>query len=252
MRDIFMSSIIGYKNLIRNSKSQDYADYKKISNKLICAVADGHSTDFFEYSYEGAKFACIACIDILEKNIDKTKDEWQKMLQDEIIQKLIYEKWMSLVNEHYKKNNPLVFKTQYIKYSTTLLGCVITDKFIVSLKLGDGNIVIKENNLYKKIINASNEKVVNSLGRLNAYENMNFIISDINNSIKNNNIILFTDGYENSFSNDIELFKSLEKTIKKYKMSVFSRSSLLNKYEEYLNKLSKDISYDDISIIFIM
>ncbi|MGL6104761.1 protein phosphatase 2C domain-containing protein [Romboutsia sp.] len=247
-----MRSIIGYKNVIRNSKSQDYVDYKNVNNKLICAVADGHSTDFFEYSDEGARFACMASIDIIEKYIDRTQKEWEKLLSDKTIQKLIYEKWMSLVNEHYKENNPVVFKTEYIKYSTTLLSCCITDSFIISIKLGDGNIVIKEEEGYKKIINSKTEKVVHSLGRANAYENMKYTVSDINKLGENSNIILFTDGYENSFIEEAELFKSLDKTISKYKKSIFSRMWLCNKYEDYLNKLSKNISHDDISIIFIV
>lgn len=250
MRDVFISSIIGYKNLAKNRQSQDYATYKKINNTLICAVADGHSTDFFEYSHEGAKFACESFIEILEKYVDITKEEFEKELSKKNIQILIYEKWMNLVNEHYKKNNPIISKTQYIKYSTTLLGCFITDKFIVSIKLGDGNIIINENNEYKKIIDINSGRIVNSLGRINAYESMYFTINNIDNS--DNSIVLFTDGYENSFSNDLELFKSLDKTIQKYRKNIFSRFLLLNKYEEYLNKLSESVVHDDISIIFIL
>ena len=52
-----------------------------------------------------------------------------------------------------KKNHPNVFKIEYIKYSTTLLSVLITDKFILYLKLGDGDIVLKSKDEYKYVIN---------------------------------------------------------------------------------------------------
>lgn len=249
--DVFMKSVVGHKNLIRNRKTQDYIDSKRMGDMLICVVADGHSTDFFKYSYEGAKFACRACIEILENYYDKSKEEWEVLLSDKIIQKLIYAKWMELVNDHYNTNNPIVFKTEYIKYSTTLIACCVFEEFIVSIMLGDGNIVIKKNNEYKKIINFKEENIVKSLGRINAYENIKYSINNIKSSQKDNQIVLFTDGYENSFIEEKELFKSIDKTINKYNNNVFSRMRLYDKYENYLNKLSKNVSHDDISIIFI-
>ena len=42
-----------------------------------------------------------------------------------------------------------VFKIEYIKYSTTLLSVLITDSFILYLKLGDGDIVLKSKDEYK-------------------------------------------------------------------------------------------------------
>lgn len=44
--NIFKSSVIGYKNLVKGSESQDYIDYKEDDKYIICSVADGHSTDF--------------------------------------------------------------------------------------------------------------------------------------------------------------------------------------------------------------
>ena len=63
---------------------------------------------------------------------------------------------------------------------------------------------------------------------------------------------VFTDGYSNAFENKIELFDSLEKTIQNYNRSVFSRFNLSNNYTNYLNNISKNITYDDITIAFII
>ena len=64
---ILEKSVTGYKNLIKNKQSQDYLKVEKISNGLICTIADGHSGDYFINSYKGAKFACEAAIEIFKK-----------------------------------------------------------------------------------------------------------------------------------------------------------------------------------------
>lgn len=248
--DVFKCSVVGYKNILKKGKSQDYIDYKIYNEGVICTVADGHSTSYFEYSDKGSELACKAGIEVLEKYINKDKDYLENELNEFHIQKKVYERWLELVNEHFKSINPVVFKTQYIKYSTTLICVLATDKFILFLNIGDGNIVIKNKDKYKKLIKNDNVHIVNSFGRNNAYINLNYRLEDIEN-YKNTNIILFTDGFEDSFKNDIELYQSLDKTVNKYSKNVFSRFILKKYYEKYLSNLSKDNSLDDISIIFL-
>ena len=249
--DLFMSSTVGYKNILKKRNSQDYIDYKILNNSIICTVADGHSTSFFKYSDKGAELACKACIEVLETYILESKDYMKLELEKLNIQEKIYNRWMDLVSQHFKYNNPVVYKTQYLKYSTTLVATLITEKFILFIKLGDGNIIVKNRNKYEKIINNSTMGVVQAFGRTNAYLNINSRIEDIK-EYENANIILFTDGYENSFENEVKLYKSLERTVSKYNKNVFSRFLLHQDYDKYLSRLSKDISFDDISIIYLI
>ena len=166
--DVFKCSVVGYKNILKKGKSQDYIDYKIYNEGVICTVADGHSTSYFEYSDKGSELACKAGIEVLEKYINKDKDYLENELNEFHIQKKVYERWLELVNEHFKSINPVVFKTQYIKYSTTLICVLTTDKFILFLNIGDGNIVIKNKDKYKKLIKNDNVHIVNSFGRNNA------------------------------------------------------------------------------------
>lgn len=248
--DLFIGSTIGYKNILKKRKSQDYIDYKLFENGIICSVADGHSTSYFKYSDKGAELACKASIDVLEDYINEDKDFVKLELEKMTIQQKIYVRWWEMVNEHFKSINPVVLNTQYLKYSTTLLVTLITESFILFLKLGDGNIVIENRNKYEKIINNINRGIVQSFGRSNSYLNINYKIED-SNIYKNATIILFTDGYENSFEGEISLYKSLEKTLNKYNKNIFSRFLLEQNYEAYLSKLSKNVSFDDISIVFL-
>lgn len=249
--NIFKSSVIGYKNLVKCSESQDYIDYKEDDKYIICSVADGHSTDFFKHSLEGARFACKASIEVLSENFDMDIKKLKEKLINYEIQKKIESRWRSLVEEHYKKNYPNVFNIEYIKYSTTLLSVLITDSFILYLKLGDGDIVLKSKDEYKVVINTRNNLTVDSLGREGEYRHIMYSLEKIeeNESIS---IALFTDGYSNAFKNKLDLFNSIESTLQEYNKSIFSRFRLVNTYVNYLNSISKNITHDDISIVFIV
>lgn len=249
--DIFKNSVIGYKNLIRGSKSQDYIDYKVEDKFIICSVADGHSTTFFKHSLDGARFACKASIDVLSENFDMDINKLEEKLKNYEIQKQIDSRWRFLVKEHYKKIYPNVFKIEYIKYSTTLLSVLITDKFILYLKLGDGDIVLKSKDGYKCVIDTRNDLTVDSLGRDNEYKHMMYSVEQREEK-ENISIVLFTDGYSNAFKNKFDLFNSIECTLQKYNKNIFSRFILLNTYIDYLNSISKNITHDDISIVFIV
>lgn len=249
--NLFEADVVGYKNIKKGKESQDYLDYKIKNDSIICTVADGHSTDFFEYSSDGSRLACTSAINILERFIGKSFDEVKIELEEGNIQRLIYDKWMDLVNDHYKNINAIVFNTEYIKYSTTLVTTLITNEFRLYLKIGDGNIVVKSRGSYKKVLETKNKEVIDSLGRFEAYKNFIYYIEKNDESNKLDYVILFTDGYENSFENEKMLFQSLEKTINQYNKSVFSRWMLFKNYKGYLSNLSKAVSKDDISIIYI-
>lgn len=249
--NIFKNNIVGYKNLIKGNESQDYIDYKNSSEYIVCSVADGHSTSFFRHSLEGAKFACQASIDVLSKIYNLDINKVDEKLKNYEIQKEIDDRWRELVQVHYKSNYPNVFKTEYIIYSTTLLSVLITDKFVLFLKLGDGDIVVKNKDGYKHAIGYRKSTIVDSLGREEEYKHIMYALQEINPK-ENINIILFTDGYSNAFKNNLDLFNNLENTLKAYNKNVFSRFILLNTYANYLNNISKNITHDDISIVYII
>ena len=101
--NILGNSVTGYKNLVRGSKSQDYIDYKEEDKYIICSVADGHSTDFFKHSLEGARFACKASIEVLSENFDMDMKKLKEKLINYEIQKKIESRWRSLVEDRIYK-----------------------------------------------------------------------------------------------------------------------------------------------------
>lgn len=250
---VFSRNIIGYKNEIKNKGSQDYLSYKLYDEGIICAVADGHSGEYFLFSDRGAQFACESLIEVMEKYIYKEKDKYfiEKLLEKRVIQYEICSKWRKKVSKHYEENMPRVFEKSYFRYGTTLLGLIIYKGYVLYLKLGDGDILLKRNNRYKKIFYAKNQTRVDSLPEDNAYKKIYYKIEEVNESYKDCTIVIYSDGYENSYFHIKDMIKDINEAIEKYKKNIFSRFILEKSYGKILTQLSEYGSKDDISIIFV-
>ncbi len=246
---ILNESITGYKNKEKSKKSQDSMAFIINEDYIILSVADGHSTEFFKYSKEGANFACQTVLNVLNINCKNSRCLLKENLKNEKIQREIYDNWMNLVAQHYRTYDNLAYKTEYLKYSTTLIGLLLTNEFTLCLRVGDGNIVIKDANGYRAVFEHKNEcRVIDSLGRFNSYKFINYKFENIR-ADELSLVSIFTDGYENSFRNYEKLEESLEEMMKTYNKNVFTRNKLIQNYKEYLVRLSEKKSKDDITII---
>lgn len=246
---VFSRSVVGYKNEIKDKVSQDYLKFENIKNGIICAIADGHSGDFFINSHKGSKFACDSAIEVLKKYENEDKNRMKSLLEDKSLQVEICNHWRALVEQDMKKSLPMVFKYNHFKYGTTLLIVMIKDDYIIFMKLGDGDILIKEDNNMKKALPSYKKNIVDSLAEEKAYDKMIFKIIDYEKNMSN--VIIYSDGFENSFVSYKSMVNEIDNTLIKYNKNIFSRMKLEKNYYEYLSSLSKNGSLDDISIIFV-
>lgn len=246
---VFSKSVVGYKHEIKNKLSQDYLKFENINNGIICAIADGHSGDFFTNSHKGSKFACEAAIEILKKYEYEDKNKIKYLLESKTLQVEICNQWRKLVEQDMKDSLPMVFKHNYFKYGTTLLMVMIKDDYIICLKLGDGDILIKQDNNIKKVLPFYKKDIVDCLAEENAYDKMIWKVIDYEKNISN--IIIYSDGFENSFVSYKSMTEEIDNVLIKYNKNIFSKMKLEKNYDKYLSNLSKNGSLDDISIIFI-
>lgn len=259
--DIFSSSTVGYKNKLKNKGSQDYLIYKKLENGVICAIGDGHGIRRCKYSYKGSEFACNACIDILTdlynniKNLDEDNLETviKELKENQIIEKSIQKKWREYVIDHFKTKIPNVYDIDYVLYGTTLIGVLITNNIKLYLQIGDGDIIEYGNefNLVEYTKESKVKGVLNSMYLDDAYKYIDLKIEKVNKSDVDS-IVLFSDGFTNSFRTYKDLDDNLKYTINQYKKNVFTKYNLKKTYKKYLETLSTNNSKDDISIIFIL
>lgn len=246
---VFNKSIVGYKNKINNKSSQDYLEIESMPEGLICTIADGHSGDFFTYSHKGSKFACKAAIEVIKKYINKDMNEIEILLKEKVLQKEICDKWRYLVSLDMKENLPSVFKYNTFKYGTTLLLVLIKENYILYMKLGDGDILLKKHNKIENALPVYKKNIVESMSQEKSYEKIIYKIEK--NEKDTSDIIIFSDGFENSFVSYDDMIEDINDTIIKYKKSIFSKYLLEKNYDKHLIKLSENRSLDDISIIFI-
>ena len=140
--------------------NQDAKKYfiPKDKEYVVVAVADGHGSKKCFRSNVGSEFAVEVLInnfrqhfssntfDNLQAGFSGTKDN---------LAKTIHRQWMEKVSNHLA-NNPFspeeelidvkVFNNQVISYGTTLLGALITKNYIIYLQLGDGDILVVNDN----------------------------------------------------------------------------------------------------------
>ncbi|WP_297136331.1 protein phosphatase 2C domain-containing protein [Terrisporobacter sp.] len=247
---VFSKSIVGYKNKIKNKSSQDYVKYETLEEGIICAVADGHSGDFFTHSHKGSEYACEAVIEVLKKYIIYDLDDLDILLKEKKIQKEICVRWRELVEKDFDRSLPRAYKLNYFRYGTTLLATVVTDKYRLFFKLGDGEILINKNKIFNKVLYSHKKYLVDCMAEEEAHNKFLWKLEE-NVDIGGYFIILYSDGYENSFSSYEYMIEDLNDTLTKYNKNIFAKLILEMNYEDYLERLSEKGSRDDISIIFV-
>ena len=80
---------------------------------------------------------------------------------------------------------------------------------------------------------------------------MEYYVEEVNEDNKNDYIIIFSDGYSDGFESFKDMTNDLEETIRVYDKNVFTKLLLNKNYKKHLEKITKEKSYDDISIMFI-
>ena len=273
-----LHSRTGYSN-------QDSIRWKQsdISNTIVMSVADGHGSDIHFRSKVGAQFAVKTAVETLfeffhnqpieNNNVSQVKDIIRYS-----IPRLLVHNWMDRVQYHVerhpflnneidlikKKKGPLIsekiINNPKIAYGSTLLTAVITKNYFIFFQLGDGNILIVDNdknirNMFSTRYNDSDDKTsiesiihTESLCMDDSWLELKTGIFAFH-ALKPKLIVLSTDGYCNSFSNTsgflkigLDYLSILEK---------FGYSYLSQNLYNILRQTSEEGSGDDITLGFI-
>ncbi|HEX7207235.1 MAG TPA: PP2C family serine/threonine-protein phosphatase [Nitrososphaeraceae archaeon] len=217
--------------------NQDSIQWKQsdVSNTIIMSIADGHGSDMHFRSKVGAQFAVKTAVETLFElfhnqpleinNVSQVKDIIRYS-----IPRLLVHNWMDRVQNHVEKHPfskneiDLILKNKgslilekiinnpKIAYGSTLLTAVITKNYFIFFQLGDGNILIVDNdknvrNMFSTRNNDLDEKPsiesiihTESLCMDDSWLEFKTGIYDFH-ALKPKLILLSTDGYYNSFNN---------------------------------------------------
>lgn len=209
---------------------QDNHRIEKISDRItILAVADGHGSEKCPRSDRGSQMAVNAFCDVVKKYLvsyGQEKNGLENLVTflnregDMRFAQDICEEWQGRVKQSFYKNKeesllgddgkPLWDKV-YSLYGTTLLGMLITDSFVFSFQIGDGDINLVTSNEISPMVEPEKflgtethslskadawRKSVASLRRKNVEEGMPYLY------------MLSTDGFVNSYASENDFQKT--------------------------------------------
>lgn len=268
-RYVFGKSVKGATHERNGLPLQDSCKIEEISDKItIIAVADGHGSSKCPRSDRGSMIAVNTFCAVIKNyllNYGKEKDGLTNLVTflnregDMRFAQDICEEWQARVKQSFYKNKDeslvdaqgsIDWKRVYSLYGTTLLGMLITDTFVFSFQIGDGDInyitadeisplVEPEKFLGTETHSLSKvdawRKAVASVRRKNASEDVPYLY------------MLSTDGFSNSFVSQEEF----KKTCREYYEMIDQHGygSVKDNLEKWLKETSELGCGDDITVV---
>lgn len=256
----------------RNGKPlQDSKKIVEISDHIaIIAVADGHGSEKCTRSDRGSAIAVNAFYAVIKNYLlsygcGQTPDGLTSLVTflnregDTRFAQDVCEEWQARVRQSFYKNKlegmtgadgKIDWKSVYSLYGTTLLGMLITDTFVFTFQIGDGDInLVTENNVSpmvepEKFLGTETHslskvdawtKSVASLRRRDASDNTPYLY------------MLSTDGFANSYASNEEF----QKTCKEYFNMIRQHGFMAVKdnLAKWLKETSEYGCGDDVTVV---
>ena len=272
------SSVQGANHARNKLPNQDAVGWKIKGDNLVTAVSDGHGSLKHFRSEIGAELAVESALEVMIQEVDvkSLTAEMANRVKTRVKEKLpqrVINQWRDKVREHYQ-NNLFSLDTQaqsklaqleekkgqekrkklennYIKaYGATLLIVLITKKFCLYFKLGDGDIMVFSQQGKRRLFGAAESfgPATNSLCMSEAYNKVEISLVPLSEE-KPLFILLGTDGYVNSFRRDEDYLKVVDDFIEL--SSQYGIDYISDNLTEWLEQTTEEGSGDDISLALI-
>jgi serine/threonine protein phosphatase PrpC len=240
---VYSKSVTGASHSLTGYSNQDSIQWKQSrdSETIVMSVADGHGSDIHFRSKIGSLIAVKTAVATLFRLFHNQPIEIDNVSQiKDIVRysvpRLLVHNWVDEVQRHVQKhpfsNNEIdlilekkgpfmlekIINNPKIAYGSTLLTAVITKNYFIFFQLGDGDILIVDNNRNIRNMSSNNyfgsdtkssiESIIHteSLCMDNSWLEFKTGIFDFY-ALKPKLILLSTDGYCNSFNNESGFLK---------------------------------------------
>lgn len=265
-RMIYGESVKGASHVRNGVICQDSYKVVELSNDItIISAADGHGSEACPYSKTGSVIATNVFCSVMEElicNFESDLDAMPTYLNREgeiKIAQTIDAEWKRRVWKVHTNNKrekavdesgSIDKNSVYRQYGTTLIGMLITPKFIFAFQLGDGDILYVDDTEVTPVIEGY--KILGtetySLSKQAAWKSAISMvrIKDIN-AEKPYFYMLSTDGFANSFKSQEEFYK----TCRDYYdiMETHGFETLSNNMKDWLVETSELGCGDDITVV---
>ncbi len=250
---------------------QDNKKIIKISDEItIIALADGHGSSKCPRSDRGSMIAVNSFYHIMKKYLEIYGEDEEDITHlmtflnregDVRFAQDVCEEWQARVKQSFYKNKvegmtnedgSIKWPSVFSLYGTTLLGMLITDSFVFSFQIGDGDISAVTKNVVEPLVEPEKflgtethslskpdawRKAVTSVHRLEAESRESYMY------------ILSTDGFANSYTSDKEYQKTCRdylQMIRKYGIDVVQKN-----LKKWLTETSELGCGDDITVVMV-
>ncbi len=232
-RYIYGECVKGATHERNGSPLQDSKRIEEVADNIaIIAVADGHGSSKCPLSDRGSKIATNVFCDIMKRYIEsygKTKEELAGFVSylnregDTRLAQEICKEWQKRVRRSFDKkkhkfeslvrdDGTVDWEDAYSLYGTTLLGMLITDTFVFSFQIGDGDMNMVTADSVESLV--SPEKFLgtetHSLSKIDAWKKSvsSVMMKDANADVPYL-YMMSTDGFANSYKNDDDFRKTI-------------------------------------------
>lgn len=251
----------------KHSCSKSFMTYYKDlpDNVKIVAVADGHGSSSCPYSKTGSQTAVNVFCDIMAEYAVKYKNNMKELFvtlnregETTRISKGIVSEWEKRIISVHRMNgrndsddlrdNYSIWK----KYGTTLLGMMITEDFVFTFQLGDGDITYVDNNKISPVIKG--DKILgvetHSISKPDSWKKVLTRVIQLNPvADKPFMYILSTDGWVNSHASETDFQKTCSEYFKI--IQEYGTKTVEDNLSAWLSETSKMGCGDDITVVCV-
>ena len=261
----------GATHVINQMPCQDNKKIIKISDEItIIALADGHGSSKCPRSDRGSMIAVNSFYHIMKKYLEIYGEDEEDITHlmtflnregDVRFAQDVCEEWQARVKQSFYKNKvegmtnedgSIKWPSVFSLYGTTLLGMLITDSFVFSFQIGDGDISAVTKDAVEPLVEPEKflgtethslskpdawRKAVTSVHRLEAESRESYMY------------ILSTDGFANSYTSD----KEYQKTCRDYlqMLQEYGIDVVQANLKKWLTETSELGCGDDITVVMV-
>ncbi len=248
---------------------QDSKRIEEVSDHItILSVADGHGSDKCPRSDRGSLMAVNAFCDVMKKYLHgygQTQEGMAELVTvlnregDTRFAQDVCDEWQVRVKQSFYKNKDsslieadghINWDGVYSLYGTTLLGMLITDTFVFSFQIGDGDITVITNNDISPLVEP--EKFLgtetHSLSKADAWRKS--VVSVRRKDVELDQPYLYmlsTDGFVNSYASD----EDFKKTCRDYYNMIgkYGFDAIKGNLAKWLKETSELGCGDDVTVV---
>lgn len=252
---IIGKSVIGANHLRQGKPCQDAILWGSVDDAAVLSIADGHGSERSPHSDEGARIAVEVLTEMLSdfyaKNgpaLDRFSLTFRQFGKEHFQQTLV-RRWKDEIKKRVICRGEQWDENSLVQYGSTVLGVLVSPRFLVFLQLGDGDILLvnKEGLVYRPL--RRDERLfaneTTSLCTDKAWAEVQVVFHPLIGEPPVL-VLISTDGYANSFTNEEEFQKAATDYLQLIREEGIE--SVESHMEEWLTESSAKGSGDDITV----